>query len=212
LLNQLPTLKTGVAAAVLGAGTSETRPLRQLARFEIDCRGLMCLLNVKGDVDASNGPALEAAITAASRTHRGVVVVSFAGCRFADSSCVRVLIRQFKVLGARLAIVAPPASRLRRLLDVTSLTNTLPVYTGLRHAQLAIASIPPGSLGGLTTWNSSDKARARLEALTFMLRASPRFSKAGAGTFSLLRQSSGALGEPAPNGRPHPGEPETPQT
>jgi anti-anti-sigma factor len=115
---------------------------------------MMSLLSVSGDVDISNSPALDGAIAAASQAYRGLVVISFADCQFADGSCVRVLIRQFKLLPARLLIVAAPGSWLRRLLDLTSLTATLPVYNGLREAHLPMVPGARSSRDALATCNS----------------------------------------------------------
>jgi len=174
-MNQFSRMETGVSTAAFGAGKSEGRPLSELAQFKAECRGTMCLLHVSGDVDTSNCWVLDAAIASVSRAHRGGVLVSFVDCKFVDSSCLGVLIRQFKLLPARLLIIAPLASRLRRLLDITSLTAALPVYNSLRQAELVIASDSRGSLGYLPMWKSSQPNRARLDEMMFMLRGSPRF-------------------------------------
>jgi anti-anti-sigma factor len=138
----------------------------------------MCILRVRGEVDTSNSLALEAAIAGASQAHRGVVLVSFVECTFADCSCLSVLIRQFKTLPQRLMIVAPPASRLRRLLDLASLAAALPVYDGLRPAKHAMAPDSGDSAGAPAAWKSSEKKRVRLDEMTFTLRGSPRFQPA----------------------------------
>ncbi|MGP6157761.1 MAG: STAS domain-containing protein [Vulcanimicrobiaceae bacterium] len=107
-----------------------------------ECSLALRVLHVKGDVDSSNSSVLEAAIAGAARRHRGLILVSFSDCDFADSSCAQVLIRQFVLLSARLAIVAPPATRFRRLLDVAGLRDALPVYNSVAEVQLAIACGP----------------------------------------------------------------------
>lgn len=207
-MNQLPGLGTGVSSdsfGAFGAAKKEKRAFSELARFIVDCRGTLCLLHVSGDVDISNSSALEAEIESASRAHRGAVVASFVDCKFADCSCLSALIRQFKLLPARLLIVAPPASRLRRLLDITCLTAALPVYDDVRAAQLAVSSDLGGPLGALPMWKSSEAKRARLDEMMLALQGSPRFQTDPARKFSLLRgiDDSGArpavlgLGEPA---------------
>jgi anti-anti-sigma factor len=133
---------------------------------------------VSGEIDISNSPALEAAIAVAFRAHRGVTLVSLGECTFVDCSCLSVLIRQHRLYPARLMIVAPAASRLRRLLDLTSLTALLPVYDGLRAAQLAVAPEARASRDSVKGWKWSEQEHARLDEMTLMLRASPRFQLA----------------------------------
>ncbi|MFY9778905.1 MAG: STAS domain-containing protein [Candidatus Baltobacteraceae bacterium] len=195
-MDQFSPMETNAAStAAFEAGVSEPRPLRELARFKLERRGTVCILHVSGDVDLSNSAALEAAITRAARAHRGALLVSFADCDFVDCSCLSVLIRQFRMLPVRLSIVAPPASRLRRLLDVTCLAGALPVHDGLREAQLAIGS--------------SEGQRARLDEMTFMLRSSPRFRTEGPRKVSLLPTFRNVEGEPLPApGRREPAGPQ----
>ncbi len=173
-------IQDAVARARLKArrgGTIWRRPLRDLARFGVECRGKACFLHVTGDVDISNSSRLEAAIVDASRAHRGVVVVSFAACGFADCSCLSILVRQFGALAARLAIVAPPASPLRSLLDITNLSATLPVYDGLCQAELAIASGHRAALGDRPMWVSSEALRACASISDARAKRSPGFTR-----------------------------------
>lgn len=76
-------------------------------------------------------------------------MVSFVDCSFADGSCVGVLFRRCQLLGARLSIVAPATSALRRILDVTDLTTALPAHMSLRRARLAMSSDSHASTGRL---------------------------------------------------------------
>jgi stage II sporulation protein AA (anti-sigma F factor antagonist) len=92
----------------------------------------------------STSAELEAKIAELGREQRGEILVSFVLCNFIDCSGLRILIRQFKQLGKRLLIVAPPAGALHRILDLTGLTTVLPVHKGLREAYLAIAPDVPG--------------------------------------------------------------------
>jgi anti-anti-sigma factor len=136
---------------------------RELARFKPESRGAVSLLHVSGEVDISNSQALDAAITRASLANEGAVLVSFVACRFADCSCLGVLLRQSKLLLNRLLIVAPVGSGLRQILEVTLLTRSLPVYGSLRQAHLAIASDLCGSLGELSTWKSLEAVYERFQ-------------------------------------------------
>ncbi len=173
-MNEPSGVEKGVTLAAFGE-KSVMRPGRELVRFSVERDGSTCLLHVDGEVDASNSAALETAIAGTARNGCGLVIVSFAGCKFVDFSCALVLIRQFKTLAGRFSIVAPPAGRLRRLLDVTSLTGSLPVYNNVRQAQLAGASRSHAALGTLPKWKSPATRRARLEEIVFLLGGSPRF-------------------------------------
>jgi len=135
----------------LGRRIECARPIER-ARFATTCLGTVCLLEVTGEVDLFNSPALEAAIADASTAHRGTVLVSFAGCTFADCSALSVLIRRFIDLSTRLVIVAPPATALGRILDLANLTARLPVHTSVRRACVAISRDPNANLGDLTLW------------------------------------------------------------
>jgi anti-anti-sigma factor len=163
-MDQFPgILGTSAWTATLGVGRFEQRSITELARFKAECQGTVSLLHVSGEVDISNSRALDAAIAEASRANEGAILVSFVDCRFADGSCLRVLIRQFNLLSSRLLIVAPPGSGLRHILDVASLTSKLPVYDSLRQAHLAIASDLCGLLGALAMWRPPEAMRDRLE-------------------------------------------------
>jgi anti-anti-sigma factor len=112
-------------------------------RFDVDCSGPACLLHVNGEIDIYNSPELEAKIADLGREQRGEILVSFVLCSFVECSGLRILIRQFKQLGERLLIVAPPAGALYRILDLTGLATVLPVHKSLREAYLAIAPDVP---------------------------------------------------------------------
>lgn len=154
-MSRFPTAqKTSASTIVPKANRIEREPLSEVVRFKPECQGTVCLLHVSGEIDSFNSLELDAAIAGVAQAHRGALTVSFVDCSFADCSCLRVLIRQFKLLGARLSIVAPPASALGRHLDITHLITTLPVHGSLREAYLAISSDPRGSLGDLALWHA----------------------------------------------------------
>jgi anti-anti-sigma factor len=132
---------------------------RDLARFKVECCGATCIVRVSGAIDFSNSRALETALADVFRAHRGIAVVSFVDCTFADCSCLSVLIRQSQLFPARLVIAAPPGGPLKRLLDIALLNAGLTVYDGLRAAKLAISPEPPAALGVLASLKSSASPR-----------------------------------------------------
>jgi anti-anti-sigma factor len=110
------------------------------------------MLHVTGAIDAVNAADLDAAITAISQEHRGDVLVSLLQCELADGFALRVLLRQSEALGSRLLIVSDRAGTLARLLEMTSLTTRLSVYTTLRAAFYDLSSDPDRTLGDLGAW------------------------------------------------------------
>jgi anti-anti-sigma factor len=122
--------------------------------FEMRRVGTLCVVSLSGEVDIFNSPVLERWIASVSRAQRGAVVVSFVDCAFADCSCLNVLIRQYKKLASRLQIVAPSATALGRILELTELSGVLPVHGSLRDAYLAVLADPDAALGDLANWRS----------------------------------------------------------
>jgi anti-anti-sigma factor len=121
-----------------GAGKIGLRSFSAV-RFDVERSGSVCLLHVNGEIDIYSSAELEAKIADLGREQRGEILVSFVLCNFIDCSGLRILIRQFKQLGNRLLIVAPPASALYRILDLAGLATVLPVHKGLHEACFAIA-------------------------------------------------------------------------
>jgi anti-anti-sigma factor len=122
--------------------------------YQIKRVGTVSVLALSGEVDIFNSPYLDRVIASVSRAHRGTIVVSFIDCTFADCSCLNVLIRQYNKLTTRLQIVAPPATALGRIVELTELAGVLPVHDSLREAYLALLSDPHAPLGNLSTWRS----------------------------------------------------------
>jgi anti-anti-sigma factor len=136
------TLGTSAFTERFGAGKIGLRSFSDV-RFDVDRSGAACLLHVSGEIDIYNSAELEAKIADLGREQREEILVSFVHCSFIDCSGLRILLRQFTLLGNRLLIVAPPASALCRILDHTGLATVLPVHTGLREAYLAVAPDVP---------------------------------------------------------------------
>ena len=113
--------------------------------FRIEHLGSVCVVRAVGDVDLANSDRLEKTMREASVAHVGPVIASFVDCTFADCSCLSVLIRAFKTLGERLHIVAPPKSSLRRVLELTNMSDVLPVHDEFSRA-LFVACAPRGGM------------------------------------------------------------------
>jgi anti-anti-sigma factor len=122
-----------------GAGKAKLRLFSDGVRFDVERKGIMCRLDVRGTIDIFNSGELDAKIAELGRENQGAILVSFACCGFVDCSCVRVLIRQFKLLGERLLIAAPEETALYRMLQLTNLAKFLPVHASFPDASLAVA-------------------------------------------------------------------------
>jgi anti-anti-sigma factor len=115
---------------------TRTQSLSDVARFTLEKRDRVVVLQVDGDVDIFNSKELETQIEAAAADRRATVIVAFARGDYADCSCLSVLIRQAALLRSRLEIVAPPGCTLRRILDLSELTSRLPVSSSLAKAEM----------------------------------------------------------------------------
>jgi anti-anti-sigma factor len=101
------------------------------------------LIDVQADLDILSSPALLSAVALAANTSPGRIVVDLSACRYCDSSGLGALMKAKKRLGERLAIVGPSRREGRRIFDVVSLSEALPLYATLEEA----LSIPPRSAG-----------------------------------------------------------------
>jgi anti-anti-sigma factor len=92
------------------------------------------MIVVEGDLDLSTAPDLCACLTA----HRGSrVVADLSLVRFCDSCGLRAIVgeaRETGYVGGRLTVVAPEGGAVRRLLELTGLTELLEVRGDRRHA------------------------------------------------------------------------------
>lgn len=89
------------------------------------------IVKLRGEHDFTTKPSIREALTqAAARAPR--VVVDLSECTFADSSLVQVLVEaraRFRVDGVVIEVVIPPAATaVRRLAQLVSLAEILPVY------------------------------------------------------------------------------------
>jgi anti-anti-sigma factor len=84
---------------------------------------------VRGDIDLATAPELEAVC----ETSNGRLALDLSGVRFMDSSGLRSLFRLRDVCDA-LVLVAPSAV-VRRLLALTSLTDTFPIVDAIEDLE-----------------------------------------------------------------------------
>ena len=104
----------------------------------------VAVVELLGEYDMANAPQLEAAVKGELAEGRGVVV-DLAETEFIDSSAISVMYwahRELTAVGKQLALRINTASVVRRALEITGLTSTLPVTADLAAA-IAAAAGPP---------------------------------------------------------------------
>jgi len=111
-----------------------------LARWTVADEGGVVVVALTGEVDLSNADDLEAELGAAVEG-AAPAVVDLSGLDYLDSSGTRSLHRLAAAAAARrqpLALVAPPASTARRLLDLVGMAESVPVHDTVAEARTAV--------------------------------------------------------------------------
>lgn len=85
----------------------------------------MRIINVERDLDICSSGSLASAIRLASAVADRHLIVSLEDCNFCDASALTVLLGAKASLGARLSIVVPVGRAVRRIFEVTNLTQRL---------------------------------------------------------------------------------------
>ena len=117
--------RTVVRTVTGGHGTDAT--------FETVLFESTAVVRVRGEVDLSSQSALETTLRDASAARR-IVVADLTSCSYADSSTLSVLIRMNRQFGERLRIVVPRANHIRKIFDITELTERLGILSTLDEA------------------------------------------------------------------------------
>lgn len=101
--------------------------MRQLASLFVWQRDNVVVAGVAGELDVSNAVTMEAAISAEVGNAAAGLVLDLAGLEFMDSSGVHLLFhlwRRLSLRGRRLAVIAPPGSPARRVLELSGPETT----------------------------------------------------------------------------------------
>jgi anti-anti-sigma factor len=116
--------------------------MRSGGQFQIEHATSVPVIKVRGDVDFANAHELEAALEDAARADKRAVVVDLAGTSFLDSKAMHILLRLAERLGTnrqQLLIVIPRDRNLRRVLEITGVTQALSVFDSLDKALAGMA-------------------------------------------------------------------------
>jgi anti-anti-sigma factor len=83
------------------------------------------VLTVVGELDMSNAATLKAAVASSGGARQGRLVFDLSGLRFIDSAGIAVLLEAVERVGS--VSVRAPAPPVRRVIEVTGLTEVLPI-------------------------------------------------------------------------------------
>ncbi|MFF9066660.1 STAS domain-containing protein [Streptomyces sp. NPDC014891] len=97
------------------------------------------VLSLGGELDMETAPLLEGSLGEQLRDGRAHVVLDLTGLEFMDSSGLNVLIRavhKARGVGGDVYLAAP-TSAVRRILEITGVTTTIPPHSGVEEALAA---------------------------------------------------------------------------
>src|SRR5437588_12558812 len=110
------------------------RAMTQLGRIEAEDRPGLRLLRMVGDVDLSNAASLSSELQAAIANDPPTVVIDLTETGYLDSMGVELLFRLAERLHGRrhrLHLVIPPGVPVRSVIELTGLSDLVPVWEAL---------------------------------------------------------------------------------
>ncbi len=117
-------------------------PHFQEGRFTVGELDGVPIVNVSGDVDLNNAGMLAEHLESAARLDKRAVVVSLSGASFFDSTAIHALLRFERRLATnrqRLLLAVARDRPGRRIIDLTGLSQTIPVFDSVEDA---VAGLP----------------------------------------------------------------------
>jgi anti-sigma B factor antagonist len=116
--------------------------------------GGVAVAHLRGDYDLANASALRMHLVDVLRQRPTGLVIDLSEVSFCDLACIRTLValrRRADVLGAWIRLAGPPPL-VCRLLDLTGLGASLPVFSDVEHALRGLRGrSAPGGLRHLVT-------------------------------------------------------------
>jgi anti-anti-sigma factor len=113
----------------------------RLAELDLDDPADVRVAHLRGELDLSNAIDIADALSAAAEDGSLGLVVDMSGLRHLDSAGVRLLFDLRRRLGVRrqaLALAVPPGARIRDVLEMAAVQETMPVAGSVEDA---IASV-----------------------------------------------------------------------
>jgi anti-sigma B factor antagonist len=90
--------------------------------------GEECVVTIEGEIDVANADRLAATMLDGVEVSP-VTVIDVSGCDFMDSAGIRALtqgLRRFEEAGSEVRLVVAPRGSVRRVLDITAITEQFP--------------------------------------------------------------------------------------
>ena len=108
--------------------------MSELARIDVEELGTRRLIRINGEVDISNSRELATAIERAVSDSVEGVVIDLSGTTYLDSAAIELLFRLAERLHGRrhrLHLVIPPGVPVRSVIELTGLSDLVPVWEAL---------------------------------------------------------------------------------
>lgn len=109
------------------------------AEIVLERRDDRVVARLGGEVDMSNAAYVREQLLASMPNEADALVLDLSGCRYLDSAAIEVLFELSRRLGRRrqeLRVVMPPDSPLKRVIELTEVHTTAPVFESLEAALL----------------------------------------------------------------------------
>lgn len=113
----------------------------RLAELDLEEPGEVRVARVRGELDLSNVADVADALAAAAEEAELGLVVDMSELRHLDSAGIRLLFDLRRRLGRRrqfLALAVPPGARIREVLDMAAVQQTVPVCATVDAAVAAV--------------------------------------------------------------------------
>jgi len=107
------------------------------AEIAVERRGASVVAHVSGEIDMTNAAYLRDQLLDSTPNDALALVIDISGCRYLDSAAIEVLFdlsRRLERRRQQLAIVMPPESPLKRVIELTDISTAAPVYDTLEAA------------------------------------------------------------------------------
>jgi anti-anti-sigma factor len=98
---------------------------------------------VRGELDLSTAPELEAPLEQALDSGKGSVLIDLTRCEFIDSTGIALIVRAWQRLqsggNGRALVICTENDQVRRVLEITGLELSIPVHTTRDEALAALS-------------------------------------------------------------------------
>jgi anti-anti-sigma factor len=99
---------------------------------------------VRGELDLSTAPTLEAPLEEALESGEGSVLIDLSQCEFIDSTGIALIVRAWQRLAGgengRTLVICTENNQVRRVLEITGLEFSIPVHLTRDEALAALAA------------------------------------------------------------------------